>query len=32
MLAPLTPVTLLPDPVTRVADGIERLAKYRLQA
>jgi hypothetical protein len=32
MLTPLTPVTLLPDPVTRVADGIERLAKYRLQA
>lgn len=32
MLTPLTPVTLLDDPVTRVADGIERLAKYRLQA
>lgn len=32
MLTPLTPVTLLPDPVTRVADGIERLAKHRLQA
>ena len=32
MLNPLTPVTLLDDPVTRVADGIERLAKYRLQA
>jgi Actin like proteins N terminal domain len=32
MLTPLTPVTLLDDPITRVADGIERLAKYRLQA
>lgn len=31
MLTPLTPVTLLEQPVTRVADGIERLAKYRLQ-
>jgi hypothetical protein len=31
MLTPLTPVTLLEHPVTRVADGIERLAKYRLQ-
>ncbi|MEI7773119.1 MAG: hypothetical protein WCI67_24225 [Chloroflexales bacterium] len=32
MLTLLTPVTLLDDPITRVADGIERLAKYRLQA
>ncbi|GAB4451022.1 MAG: hypothetical protein OHK0015_56190 [Chloroflexi bacterium OHK40] len=31
ILTPLTPVTLLEHPVTRVADGIERLAKYRLQ-
>jgi hypothetical protein len=29
-LTPLTPVTLLADPLTRVADGIERLAKYHL--
>ncbi|PDW05028.1 hypothetical protein CJ255_00105 [Candidatus Viridilinea mediisalina] len=31
-LNPITPVTLLEQPVTRVVDGIERLAKYRLQA
>lgn len=30
-LTPLTLVTLLEHPVIRVADGIERLVKYRLQ-
>lgn len=32
VLAPIAPVSLMPEPITRVADGIERLAKYRLQA
>jgi hypothetical protein len=31
VLTPFAPVILLPDPVTRVADGIERLARYQLQ-
>jgi hypothetical protein len=30
MLSPLTRVTLLPNPLFRVADGIERLARHRL--
>lgn len=30
VLSPIAPVTLLDSPLTRVADGIERLARYRL--
>lgn len=32
ILSPLTRVTLLPNPLFRVADGIERLARHRLGA
>jgi Actin like proteins N terminal domain len=32
MLSPLTRVTLLPNPLFRVVDGIERLARHRMMA